>query len=62
MQRAHRNHVLATRARQPQPVALHRFHVIRPLVDERDIAAGLGEHAADDGADGAGAEDRNPHS
>ena len=42
------------------PLALHRLHVLRPLVDERDVVPGLGQEPADDAADGARADDADP--
>jgi hypothetical protein len=56
-ERAHRDQMLAARARQPQADRLHRRDVIRPLVDQRHVVAGLGQHATHHAADRADPDD-----
>ena len=46
--------MVAARAAEREAVRLHRLDVRRPLVDQRDVVAGLRQHPADDRADGAG--------
>ena len=53
--------VVAASAGQPQPLPLDRLHVLRPLVDERDVTPRLGEHPADDTPDRARADDGDTH-
>ena len=57
----HADDVIATRSGQPQPLPAHRFHVLRPLVNQRDVAARLRQHAADHTADRPCANDCNSH-
>src|SRR5262245_39529133 len=57
----HTDDVVATGSRQLQTVPSHRLHVLRPLVNQRDVAAGLREHAADHAADCPCAYDSNSH-
>src|SRR3990167_4577522 len=61
MQGADGDPVLAARAAEPEPVALHRFDVLRPLVEERHVAPRPGEEPPDDAADRARADDPDAH-
>ena len=53
-------HVLAAGARQPQAHLFHHLHVLRPLLHERDVVAGLGQHASHDRTDGPRPDDADP--
>ena len=57
VQGLHRDQVLAARAAQAEPDVLHLLHVLRPLIDQRDVAARPREHSADYTPDGACADD-----
>ncbi len=53
---AHRHVQLAVGHVDAQPVRAHRLDVLRPLIDEDDVATGLGEIGCGAAAVGAGAE------
>ena len=61
VQGLHGDDVLATAAAEPQAHALHRLHVLGPLVDEGDVVSGFREQSAHDGANRARAQDPDPH-
>src|SRR6266508_5759224 len=60
VERLDRDEVLAAGAAELEPPRLHRLHVLRPLIDEGHVVAGLGQEPADDASDGTRPDDPDP--
>jgi hypothetical protein len=61
VQRPDRDRVLAAGTGELEAAPLHGLDVLGPLIHERDVVPRLGEQPADHAADGARAEDPDPH-
>src|SRR5207245_7013686 len=62
VERLDRDRVIATGPAEAQAVLPHRLDVLGPLIDERHVVPGLGQHAADDASDRSGPDDADSHS